>query len=120
SATRAIPRSSRSSACSTASRTAPSVFGPISSRRSKAASMVLAISSSFPADMEHIPVARFVGARRCDVKRDRLHHVRLGSVLARAIGYDEAEDHGMVTVGIALCAGVFYGLACYKLSFWIL
>jgi len=26
----------------------------------------------------------------------------------------------MVTVGIALCAGVFYGLAFYKLSFWIL
>src|SRR5579862_9016336 len=52
SATRTAPRSRRSSASSTASRTSPLVDGPISSRRSKAASMVLARLSAIPADME--------------------------------------------------------------------
>src|SRR5262249_44698017 len=40
SATRAAPRSNRSSACSTASRPAPLVPGPTSSRRSKAGLVV--------------------------------------------------------------------------------
>src|SRR5262249_52987479 len=45
SATRALPRGSRSSAVSTASRTGPLVVGPMPSRCSKASSMILASSA---------------------------------------------------------------------------
>jgi hypothetical protein len=33
---------------------------------------------------------------------------------------DATEGRAMITMSIALCAGVFYWLGCYKLAFWIL
>src|SRR5436189_5132020 len=67
SATRALPRSSRSSAVSTASRTGPLVEGLMSFRFSKASSMVLARSACM-----RVPGCTvFVGVRRSDVKRLR-------------------------------------------------
>jgi hypothetical protein len=33
---------------------------------------------------------------------------------------DATEGFAMITMGIGLCAGVFYWLGCYKLAFWIL
>jgi hypothetical protein len=33
---------------------------------------------------------------------------------------DATKGHAMITMSIALCAGVFYWLGFYKLSFWIL
>jgi hypothetical protein len=31
-----------------------------------------------------------------------------------------AEGQAMITMGIGVCAGVFYWLDCYKSAFWIL
>jgi hypothetical protein len=33
---------------------------------------------------------------------------------------DETKGHAMITMSIALCAGVFYWFGLYKLAFWIL
>src|SRR4051812_43506610 len=81
SATRALPRSSRSSAASTASRTGPWVEGLMSFRFSKASSMVLARSSCMA-----VPgCAVFVGVQGSDVKR-----VQLESRSRAAVGPQEA------------------------------
>jgi hypothetical protein len=37
-----------------------------------------------------------------------------------ALGSGKAEGRTMITMGIGVCAGVFYWLGCYKLAFWIL
>src|SRR5436853_1605413 len=75
SATRALPRSSRSSAVSTASRTGPLVEGLMSFRFSKASSMVLARSACMA-----VPgFAVFVGVQGGDVKRVEFDRLQFGA-----------------------------------------
>jgi hypothetical protein len=37
-----------------------------------------------------------------------------------SLGSDATKGQAMITMSIALCAGVFYWLGSYKMAFWIL